>query len=452
MNIIVVGCGKIGTTILASLVAEGHDIVAIDENPDVLTEIANIYDVMGVCGNGANCEILDEAGVDKAQMFVAVTESDELNMLSCFLARKMGAQHTIARIRNPEYNAYSRGFIKQQLELSMAINPEKLAAQEIYNVLKLPSAAKVENFSMRNLEMVEFRIRQDSKLDGLSVSRMREKYKAEYLVCTVQRGDQVYIPDGNFKLKSGDKIGITAAPVESQKLLKMLGVQQKQAKNVMILGGSRIAYYLAQKMGNIGSTVKIIEKDAARCAQLSNLLPKATVIHGDGALQELLLEEGIRSMDAFVALTGMDEENILISLFASMQNVPKVMPKINRDELAPMAQKLDLESIISPRQATANILVRYARALENSMGSNVETLYKLVDGKAEALEFNVRPGLRLLDVPLKELKLKENVLIAGIMRGRKTILPSGDDVILAGDRVIVLAAGQRLRDLADIQA
>ena len=205
-------------------------------------------------------------------------------------------------------------------------------------------------------------------------------------------------------------------------------------------------------MGNIGSTVKIIEKDAARCAQLSNLLPKATVIHGDGALQELLLEEGIRSMDAFVALTGMDEENILISLFASMQNVPKVMPKINRDELAPMAQKLDLESIISPRQATANILVRFARALENSMGSNVETLYKLVDGKAEALEFNVRPGLRLLDVPLKELKLKENVLIAGIMRGRKTILPSGDDVILAGDRVIVLAAGQRLRDLADIQA
>lgn len=450
MRIIVVGCGKIGTAILSSLVSEGHDVVVLDDDPEVVSNITNIYDVMGVCGNGADCETLEEAGVEKAQMFVAVTGSDELNMLSCFMAKKMGAEHTIARIRNPEYNDRSLGFMRQQLGLSMSINPELLAAQELFNMLKVPSAVKIESFSRRNLELIEIRLRQDSKLDGIKLSKMREKYKANFLICAVQREDQVYIPDGNFELKSGDRIGLTAAPAEIQKLLKMLDVLRKQARNVMILGGSRTAYYLAKMLSSIGNSVKIIEKDLRRCQELGSALPKAVVIQGDGAQQELLLEEGLHNLDAFVALTGMDEENILISLFASMQNVPKVIAKVNRGELSSMAEKIGLESIVFPKEITSNILVRYARALENSMGSNVETLYKVMDGKAEALEFIVRTDSKLISIPLKELDFKKNILIAGIMRGRKTIIPSGDDVFLPGDRVIVLAAGQRLQDLSNI--
>jgi trk system potassium uptake protein TrkA len=450
MKIIVVGCGKIGTTIISSLVSEGHDLVALDSDPAVIAGITNIYDVMGVCGNGADCEILKEAGIDKTELFVAVTGSDELNMLSCFLAKKMGAKHTIARIRNPEYNDSSLGFMKQQLGLSMAINPELLAAQELFNILKLPSAVKIETFSGRNFEMIEIRLKDDSALNGMKLSELRGRYKAKFLVCTVQRGDQVCIPDGNFELKSGDKIGLTASPAEIQKLLRAMGVLQKQARSVMILGGSRTAYYLAKMLSSIGNSVKIIEQDRQTCRELCDALPKAVIINGDGAQQELLLEEGIRSLDAFVALTGMDEENILISIFAASQNVSKVISKVNRDELASMAEKLGLDCIVSPKKIISDILVRYARALQNSLGSNVETLYNLMDGRAEALEFNVRSDSRLTHIPLKELRLKPNVLIAGIIRDRKTIIPAGEDMILPGDKVVVLAAGQRLQDLSDI--
>ena len=450
MKIIIVGCGKIGTTILSSLVTEEHDVVAVDDNASVITEITNIYDVMGVCGNGADCETLTEAGVERAELFVAVTGSDELNMLSCFIARKMGAKHTIARIRNPEYNDQSLGFMKQQLHLSMAINPEKLAAKELFNVLKLPSAAKIESFSRRNFEMVELKLKPDSPLDGLKLIDLRKKYDVRVLICAVRRDDNIYIPDGNFELKSGDKIGITAAPAEILRFLRMLGIMQKQARNVMILGGSKTAYYLSEMLLAGGNSVKVIERDRKRCLELCDKLPSAVVIHGDGAQQELLREEGIHSMDAFVSLTGIDEENILLSFFAASQDVPKVISKVNRDEFAPIAEKLGLDCIVSPRKIISDILVRYARALENSIGSKVETLYQLMDGKAEALEFIVAPDCSLSGVSLKELKLKPNILVAGIIRGRKTIIPAGDDFILPGDNVVVLAAGQRLNDLSDI--
>lgn len=450
MNIIVVGCGKIGSTILASLVSEGHDVVALENNPAVLEEITNIYDVMGVCGNGADCETLEEAGVDKAEMFVAVTGSDELNMLSCFLAKKMGAKHTIARIRNPEYNDRSLGFMRQQLNLSMAINPELLAAQELFNILKLPSAVKIEYFSGRNFEMVEMRLKQDSRLDGIRLNELRSKYHTQVLICAIQRGDQIYIPDGNFRLQSGDKISLTATPSEIQKLLKSIGVLQKQARNIMILGGSKTAYYLAKMLTATGNNVKIVDKNRDRCRQLCEDLPKAVIINGDGAQQELLLEEGLRSMDAFVALTGMDEENILISIFAASQNVSKVISKVNRSEFAYMAEHLGLDCIVSPKEITSDILVRYARALKNSMGSNVETLYKVLDGRAEALEFKVRAESKIVQKPLKDLHFKPNTLIAGIIRGRKTIIPTGEDMILPDDKVVVLAANQRLHDLSDI--
>lgn len=451
MKIIVVGCGKIGKAVISSLVAEGHDVVAIDDDPAIVTEITNVYDVMGVCGNGADLDTLEEASTAGAEMFVALTGSDELNMLSCFIAGRMGVKHTIARIRNPEYNDRGLDFMRQHLGLSMSVNPEQLVAEEIYNLLKLPSAVRVENFSRRNFEMVELKLAPDSELDGLSLIKMREKYKAKYLICTVRRGDEIYIPDGRFVLRGGDRIGLTALHTEIEKLLKMLGVLKRQAKNIMILGGGKTSYYLAKMLSGVGgSNVKIIEKEKHICDELSSDLSKSVIIHGDGANQELLLEEGISSMDAFVSLTGMDEENIMISIFASMQNVPKVISKISRDELLSMARKLGVETVISPTGTTASILVRYARALENSHGSNIETLYKLMDGNAEALEFNVSERSVAANIPLKDLKLKKNILIAGIIRGGKTIIPSGDDMIMPDDKVIVICASYRLQDLDDI--
>lgn len=451
MKIVVSGCGKIGFEIIKNLVNEGHDVIAVDNNSAAIEEITNVCDVMGVTGNSADCETLAEAGIADTQLFVAVTGSDEMNMLSCYIAKRMGAEHTIARIRNPEYNDNSLSFMRQQLGLSLSVNPELLTAKEIFNVLKFPSAVKVENFSKRGIELVEIKLSADSELDGLTMVKMREKYKADYLVCAVTREDEAFIPAGNFVLKAGDKIGIIAAPNELQKLLKMLGVLRKQAKSVMILGASKTAYYLSKMLISAGIDVKIIEQNAARCEEFSaELGEKAVIIHGDGAEQELLLEEGIRAVDSFVALTGMDEENIIVSLFATTQGVQKVITKINREEMCTLANKLGLDSIIVPKSVNANILVRYARALENSMGSNVETLYKILDGRAEALEFNVRSDFAQVDIPLKNMKFKQNILIAGIVRGRKTIIPSGDDVIKLDDKVIVVAANQRLNDLADI--
>lgn len=450
MNIIIVGCGKIGITILSDLLAEGHDITVIDSNPAVISEISNIYDSMYVCGSGTDCDALTEAGVENAELFVAVTGSDELNMLSCFLAKRMGAKHTIARIRNPEYNDKSLGFMRQQLDLSMSVNPDLLAAQEMYHTLKLPGAIKVEYFSRRNFEMIELRLKEDSPICGIPLSEIRKKYDASFLIGVVQRGDAVYIPDGNFVLQDGDRIELVAIPGEASKMLRQMGLLKKQAKNVMILGASRMAYYLSRRLLSSGSSVTIIEKKHSRCQEFSELLPGATVICGDGAKQEVLLEEGIRSMDAFVSLTGIDEENILISFFASSQGVPKVISKVNRDEMSFIAEKLGLDSLISARQTVSSQLSRYARALQNSLGSNVETLYKLMDGRAEALEFRVQADFPVLNKPLMEIRFKPGILVAGIIRGRRPFIPSGSDVIQAGDHVIILAAERQLRDLADV--
>lgn len=450
LKIIIVGCGKIGGTILESLTEEGHNVIAVDNDPEVIGELTNIYDVIGVCGNGTDCDVLDEAGVSDAEMFVAATSSDELNMLSCYLAKKMGAKHTIARIRNPEYNLKSLGFLRQQLDLSMAINPEMLAAKEMFNILKLPSAVKIETFSARNFEIIELILKESSALTGIKLMDLRNKFKAKFLICVVRRGNEVYIPDGNFVLYPGDKIGLTAEPSEIQKLMRALGIDKKQAKSVMILGGSRIAFYLSNMLIAAGNSVKIIERDEERCNEFSDSLDKAIVIHGDGAQQELLLEEGLDSIDAFVSLTGMDEENILISIFASTHGVPTVISKVNRNELADMASKLGLDCVISPKEIVTDVIVQYARALENSLGSNVETLYNIMDGKAEVLEFNVRSDFKQIGIKLKDMKLKSGILIAGIIRERRPIIPTGDDVILNNDKVIILAADQRLNDLSDI--
>jgi len=450
MKIVVAGCGKIGTTIISSLVEEGHDIIALDISPEALEEITNIYDVMCICGASTDCDTLSEAGVQQAELFVSVTGSDEINMLSCFLAKRMGAKNTISRIRSPHYNESSLGFIKQQLDLNVSINPEFMVARELYDILKFPSAVNIETFSARQFEMIELRLKPDSLFDSMSLSEIRKKYPGNYLIGTVQRDEEIFIPDGNFVLHGGDKIGLTASPAEIQKLLKRLGLFQKQAKSVMILGASTTAYYLAKALLASGHTVKIIDKDRERCEEISNKLPGAIIIFGDGAQQELLLEEGISSTDAFISLTGIDEENILISIFANTQNVPKVITKVNRSELASMAERLGLDTIVSPKKVVSDILSRHARAIENSLGSNVEKLYKLLDGKAEALEFKVQNDFMYQQIPLKDMKLKSNTLIAGIIRNKKPFIPSGNDFILAGDRVVVLSAGHQMNDLADI--
>ncbi len=451
MNIIIAGCGKIGTAVISALVSEGHNVTAMDKSLGVIDELTNIYDIMGVCGNCADCETLEEAMIGSCDIFVAATGTDEVNMLSCYIARSMGAKHTVARIRDPEYNDRSLSFMSQTLELSMALNPELLLAQDLHNLIKIPSAFKVEYFSKRNLEMIEVRLKSDSDLVGKKLSRIRGKEKEEFLIGAVLRGDNLYIPDGNFELQAGDLICIFASPADMQKLLKSLNMLKKAVKDVMIIGGSKTAFYLSKILATTGTNVKIVEKDRAVCEKLSESLPHTTIIHGDGSHHDTLMEEGLNSIDAFVALTGIDEENILTSLFAEELNVPRVVAKINNNELTKMAEKLGLGGVISTKSVTADILTRYARAVENSMGSNIETLYKFMDGKAEALEFRVNADSEVVGTPIKDLKISRGILIAGIIKpGNKASIVTGNDIIEAGDKVIVLASGKRLSDLDDI--
>lgn len=450
MKIIVVGCGKIGCTVIEALLAEGHDIVAMDNNPSVLAEITNLYDIITLCGSGTDSDALIEAQAASTELLIAVTGSDEFNMLSCFLAKKLGVKHTIARIRKPEYSDKSLNFLKKQLDISMVINPELLVAKELFNILKLPSAVKVETFSRGSFEMIEICLKDDSPLDGMRLIDLKKKHPDNFLICAVERDDKLYIPDGNFVLQSGDKIGITASSTDIQRLLKKLSLMQRQARNVMIIGATRTSYYLARLLIASGNAVKIIDADYQRCREFSENLPEAVIINGDPARQELLLEEGIKNIDAFVTLSGMDEENILLSYFALQQDVPKVIAKINRTEFLPTAARLGIDTVASPMKTVPDVAVRYARALEYTLESKVETLYKLMNGNAEALEFKVNSDCRLINIPFKELPTRSNVLVAGIIRGRKTIIPSGEDRILSGDSVVIISAGARINDLSDI--
>ncbi len=450
MRIVIAGCGKIGTSIVASLIKEEHDIVVIDSKISVINELTNNYDVMSVCGSALEYDTLKEAEISKAEMYIAVTGSDEFNMLSCFLAKRMGASQTIARIRTPEYNDQSLDFLRSQLDLSMSINPELLVAHELYNILKFPSAVKIENFSRRNFQMVELKIKEGSPVADLSLTDFRKNFAAEFVVCMVQRGEEAFIPDGKFVLKVGDRIGVSATPVEIYKLMRQMKVLKSRAKNVMIVGATRTSYYLAKMLSAGGTSVKIIDEDPKRCEEFANDLKDVNMICGSGFEDEVLFEEGINHHDAFVSLTGLDEQNILVALSANNRNVPKVIAKVNNGPLGDMAEKLGLDTIVSPQETICNVIIQYARALQNSIGSKVETLYKLLDGKVEALEFRVENNFKYCNIPLKEMKLKENTLIAGIVRGRKAIIPSGDDVILPNDLIIVITSNEGLRDLEGI--
>lgn len=449
MKIVIVGDGKVGQALTARLAQEGHDIVIIDSSPKPLKSSVEAYDVMGVQGNGASYAVQKEAGVENADLLIAATSGDELNILCCMVAKKLGVSHTIARVRNPEY-AEQLVVMKEDLGLSMTINPELAAAIETARMLRFPSALKLDSFARGMIELVEIKILENSPLLGHALNSLSGRLGIRILVCAVRRGDEVYIPTGDFVLQQGDKISITASPAELDNLFRKLHIFRHKVHNVMVVGGGRIAYYLTRQLLEMGMNVKIIEQDPARCQVLSDLLPKANIILGDGTERELLEEEDISGMDALVALTGIDEENVIISMYAGAMKVNKIVTKINRMSFQEILDAAGIESVISPKGITVNQIVRYVRAMENSQGSNVETLHRIVDGRVEALEFRVRKNPEINGIPLKDLDTRPNLLIACIIRGRKVIFPGGNDTMEEGDSVIVVTTNQQLQDLSDI--
>jgi len=449
VKIVVVGDGKVGYTLTEQLSKEGHDLVVIDQNINALNNSANTLDVMAVQGNGASYSVQVQAGVPEADLLIAAASADEINILCCMVAKKLGVKHTIARVRNPEY-AEQLVVMKEELGLSMSVNPEFAAAQEISRILGFPAATKIESFAKGRVELVEFKLEKGTPLHDLPLSSLYAKYQVKVLICAVQREGEVYIPTGDFVLREGDRIHITAAPAQIALFFKKIKASNHKIRTVMIVGGGKITFYLTRLLQAMGISVKVIESDLARCQNLSRVFPKAMIIQGDGTEKELLQEEGLAQMDAFVALTGSDEENIILSMYADSQKVGKVVTKINRMAFPEILDNTGIETVISPKYIIANQIIRYVRAMQNSVGSNVETLHKIVNNQAEALEFRVSDRFGFAGVPLKDLKLKSELLIATIIRQGKIIIPGGGDTIEVGDSVIVVTTNRYLKDLDDI--
>lgn len=449
MKIVIIGDGKVGYKLAKQLSSEKYDIILIDNNEEKLRKSIERMDVFCVVGEGGSVEVQQRADVPHADLVIACTSTDECNMLSCLIARRLGARHTIARVRNPIY--YKQiDFLKKDLHLSMVVNPELIVAGDITRLLLFPGASKVETFVKGRVELVEFPIH-CGKLEGLSLSELYARFQVQVLVCAVESGETVLIPDGDYILKAGDKLHIAASHQNMEQFFKKIALRKEKIKNAMICGGGRVAYYLASQLCNLGMNVKIIERNRERCEELCELLPQATIINGDATEHDLLIEEGIEKTDAFIALTGMDEENIIMSLFASKQSVSKVIVKINEDRRAMMIDELGLDSIVSAKTATADAILGYVRARRNSQCSaNVETMYQLLDGRVEALEFIIKSENAYTGVPLKDLNLKVNNIIACIARGRKIIIPNGDDSIQVGDSVVIITMTKQIRDLDDI--
>lgn len=449
MRIIMVGCGKVGMTVTEQLSMENHDVTVIDTNSSVIHDVTNNFDVMGVVGNGASYGVQTEAGIENADLLIAMTDSDELNLLCCLIAKKAGGCNTIARVRNPVYNNEIR-FIKEELGLSMAINPEAAAAKEIARILRFPSAIKIETFAKGRVELLKFIVGEGSILDGSSLIDVAKSTKSDVLVCAVERGDDVIIPNGRFVLQKEDTISIVASPKNSRDFFQKIGVETHQVKNSMIVGGGTIAYYLAKELIESGIQVKIVEKDHARCEHLSELLPKAVIINGDATNQDTLMEEGLVHCESFVSLTGIDEGNIFLSLFAKSCSKAKIVTKINRISYEEIINNFHLGSLIYPKFITAENIVRYVRAMQNSIGSNVETLYKIIGNKAEALEFLISEDAPVVGIPLEELNIKDNLLIASINRAGEILTPKGKTQLQAGDTVIIVTTHTSLHDIKDI--
>lgn len=449
MKIIVTGAGKVGYTVAEQLAEEGHDITIIDSSHDKISKASDDLDVISIEGNGASLELLDEAGVRTADMLIAATGSDEVNMICCMAARKLGTKYTVARIRSPEYYGQS-DFLQETMGLSMAINPDLEAAAEISRILQFPSATSVETFSHGRVDLVTYHVPEGSDLDGLRLKHLGVRYKAKVLVCAVERGEEVLIPNGEYKIRSGDSISIAGPQPELRSFFMNVGAYKKPVHSVIIMGGSRIAIYLTKLLSAAGIGVTIIERKADKCDVLAELLPKAKIILGDGTRRDLLMEEGLKNADAFVALTGYDEDNIIISMYAGMLGVGKVVTKVNEEHFSEMLDKTSLDSIVCPKLLVAQQITRYVRAMQNATGSNVETLYRLVDRRVEALEFNVSEASRCAGHTLRELQLKPDMLIAAVIRGGKSMIPDGHTQILPGDKAIVVTTNSGLNDFDSI--
>ncbi len=451
LKIIVVGAGKVGDTLVNRLAEEGHNLVIIDKNVDRLTELANLCDCMGIIGNGASHEVLEEAGVSSADLFISVTESDELNLLCCMIAKQFNKRlATIARVRNPDYGK-EVPYLRSKLSLDMIINPEYEAAVEAARILFLPAAISINSFAHGSAEIVKIKIPEGNVLDGKTVAYLGSNYTNDLVIVGVERGDDVTIPNGAFELSAGDIISFVATRKVCHTFLKSIGFKTNSVRSTIMIGGGKSAFYLADQLIKTGIDVKIIEKDLKRCDELSELLPKATIINGDGINEALLEESGIRDVDSVVAMTGIDEENIMLSLFArQISKGIKSVTKINKISFTDVINRLDLGSVIYPKQITAEAIIGYARAKQASIGSNVEVMYHLFDEKAEAIEFKVMENSNATGKQLKEMKLKPNTLVSFINRSGKIIIPKGDDSIEVGDSVMIVTKNKGFTALTDI--
>lgn len=450
MKIIVLGAGKVGKTLIKHMSNEDHDIIVVDQNATKVEEVVNQFDVIGVVGNGGSYDILMEAGAQDANLIICVTTSDELNILAGLMAKKMGTKHTIARVRNPDYSS-QRDFMRNQLGFSMIVNPELEAASEIRRVLSFPSAVKVDTFSRGKVELAEFFVEDHSRLNGVELSQLHKITKTNILVCALSHNEDVIIPDGNYVIKPGDHLYITGTHRDLSRFCLDIGVITTRIKNVIIVGGGKIAYYLSKQLSTQGIKVKIIEKDKNRCQVLAEKLPYVTIIHGDGSDDELLNEEGIENTDAVLALTGLDEENIVLSLSARSLYHKKTIAKVTRMNYAGLSDVLKVDSIVAPKKIVASQIIRYVRAKMNKDNdSSVKTLYKIVDGEVEAIEFKVTEQFKYLHKTLNEMKIKEHVLVAAIIRENEVIVPKGNTTMELNDYVIIVSRGEIMKSLNDI--
>lgn len=450
LNIIVVGCGKVGTTLVKELVAEKHSIVVIDTDIDKLDDIGNTVDVMCVQGHGESVSVLKEAKVETCDLLIAMMYSDELNLLTCLIAKKLGAKNTIARVRNPIY-ADAINIIKDDLGLSLYINPERAAAREISRLIRFPSAIQVETFAKGRVEIMKYEIPEGSELNELRINQLRPKLKTTVFICAVERGNSVIVPTGDFILRTGDVISFVAPIRVANEFFEKVGTLASKIKNVVILGGGRLTYYLTKMLIESGHNVKIIEIDKARCEELSELLPEAMIINGDGTNNHLLHEEHIENADAVLSLTGVDEQNVLMSLYAHQQ-VPeaKIITKIKHFDFDDVLKGMPIGSIVYPKNITADYILRYVRVMQNSWEASMESLHRIVDDRVEALEFRVRKKASVVDVPFAELNIRKETLIACITRNGKTFTPIGSDSIQIGDTVIVVTTHKGISRIEQI--
>lgn len=449
LNIIIVGCGKVGMTLIEQLSKEGHDITIIDKNAAKVQEMSNLYDIMGLVGNGASYSVQMEAGIENADLIIAVTTSDELNLLCCTVAKQVGDCAAIARVRTPDYSKEA-GYLREKLGLTMIINPELEASLETARILYLPTALEVNSFAHGQAEIVKFKIPDGNLLDGMTIATLGKSITNEILICAIEREGEVYIPGGNFQMAKDDIVSFVAPRRHIRSFLKKIGFKTKQVKDAMIVGGGKASYYLAKQLIAMGIDVKIIEQNKERCEELSILLPEAIIINGDGTDEEVLREEGIEYAQAFIPLTGIDEENIMLTLHAKQVSNAKLITKINRSTFKNVISKLDLGSVIYPRYITSEAIIAYVRAKKNSTNSNIETLYHMFDNRAEAIEFRVDEPSSVTGIPLKDLMLKNDLLVSFIYRNGKVQIPSGLDTIEVGDTVMIVTTHTGLDNIQDI--